>query len=422
MAFLAKKLSDSVARSVPAPEVGEVLWWCPETPGLGLRVSSTGVKSYIMERHINGKNKRRTIGRAVGKAAISCETARKLQITLSSELQSGVDRVEVAKVARKIEAVESVTLGDAVKTYIKGKRRAKDGLPLSVRTADNYTKMITKGGVHKKTGEPFLDGYLCPLSEKPLHKITGQQIRDLYKNIQTTRGQRGAEQTMQLLRAVLNWHGVHIPDSPLDRATAGRDRIILPQAAGNPTPIPFERLGAWWRTASAMAGNPSADGLRYTLLTGCRPGAEVFGNQLEPEGLRVGDVDLEAGCVYLGETKNRASHTIYLSTQALDILKVHCKGKKPKAKVFDVIDTGALLEGINERAGVHGITPHKLRHTFASIADDLVSANAVKKMMNHSTMGDVTATHYIGKSENQLKKAWQTVADFIENEAKSVRV
>jgi len=39
-------------------------------------------------------------------------------------------------------------------------------------------------------------------------------------------------------------------------------------------------------------------------------------------------------------------------------------------------------------------------------------------MLNHAAGGDVTLGSYIGKSEAQLRAAWQTVADAIEESAK----
>ena len=54
---------------------------------------------------------------------------------------------------------------------------------------------------------------------------------------------------MQILRAVLRWNAVVIPGNPLGRETAGRDRITITAAKGDPVPIPPELLGAWWRAA-----------------------------------------------------------------------------------------------------------------------------------------------------------------------------
>ncbi|MDB5779961.1 MAG: hypothetical protein JWP93_2326 [Polaromonas sp.] len=411
MPKLERRITDSMARALPTPLTGYELHWCPSTPGFGVRVSATGDHAYISERRVDGKTKRRTLGKATGPGAISADVARKLQITISGELQTGVDRSQLTKTARKVEATQSKTLAVALAEYVKLKRRAKDGLPLTLRTRTDYMDMLKQGGI-SETGEPFANGYLYPLASKPIHKITAQQIRDLYEDLNSTRSERGATYAMQVLRAVLNWHGTQIPDSPLNKTTAGRDRIILPQTKGDPKPIPPERLGAWWRAATALKGNVGADGLRFMLLTGCRPG-EVFGNPQEPEGLRVRDVNLEGARIFLEETKNRASHTILLSAQMVDILRPYCEGRKADSKVFDVLDPGKTLIAINKAAGVPGITRHKLRHTFASVADELVSSYSVKRMLNHISSADVTGASYIGKSETQLRNAWQTVADFI---------
>jgi hypothetical protein len=47
------------------------------------------------------------------------------------------------------------------------------------------------------------------------------------------------------------------------------------------------------------------------------------------------------------------------------------------------------------------------------VAEELVSGYALKRMINHTEAGDVTGNNYVGKSETQLRSAWQTVADFI---------
>jgi integrase len=437
MPKLDKRLTDKLARAIPLPEPTgikvvetikgktatveksvQVFYWCRDTVGFGLRVSSKGDRSYISERRIEGKTVRRTLGKAAGAGAISADAARKLMLAVSSELEVGVDRVEVKREERKVEKQEGITLAVALAEYVKGKRRGKDGLALKDRTKADYMAMVGQGGT-AKDGKPFLDGPLYPLADTPLTKITADAMRDIYTTTEA-RSKRRAVYAMQVLRAVLNWHGVEVPDSPLAKSTAGKDRIILAATTGKPTPIAPEKLGAWWSAATARHGNVGADGCRMILLTGCRPG-ELFGNTsyvdgkqtaLSP-GLLVQDVDLIGGRMVLLDTKNRKDHSIILSTQALAILEPHCKDKKPDAKVFDVLDPGKTLDAINADAGVVGITPHKLRHTFASVAEELVSGYALKRMLNHTESSDVTGSNYVGKSENQLRVAWQTVADFI---------
>jgi hypothetical protein len=83
--------------------------------------------------------------------------------------------------------------------------------------------------------------------------------------------------------------------------------------------------------------------------------------------------------------------------------------------MFDdpIVDARKTLAWINARAGTT-VQGRGLRATFASIADELVSGGALKRMLNHATGGDVTLGHYVGKSEAQLRATWQTVADFID--------
>ncbi len=424
---LTARLTDSRMRALPPPAAGYALHWCPDTPGFGVRVSANGSKAWIAERRVNGKTTRRTLGRAAGRGAISCDVARGLAREVWGELERGIDRAAERRAAReasKVQAeVDALTLAVAVREYVAGKRRGKDGLPLKARTQADYVAMIEPGRV-SKDGKPFADGLLYSLADVPLRAIAADQLRDLHGDI-ATRSQRQADYAAQVFRAVANWHGVRIEGSPFDKATPGRDRIVLKPSKGNPSPIPPERLGAWWRAATGRAGSPSADGLRVALLTGARPG-EVFGSTHAP-GLLVRDVDLAGGRMTLVETKNRADHAVLLSRQALAILKAHieprmvdAKARGPKAvaalqasRVFDVSDPGKMLDAINAEAGTRGVSAHRLRHSFASTAEDLVTAGALKAMLNHSAGADVTQAHYLGRSEAKLRAAWQAVADAI---------
>lgn len=419
------RMTERKALALPLPTAGYVLHWCPQSPGFGVRVTAAGSRSWISERRLNGKTVRRTLGKAEGRGAISADAARKLMVDVSSELQRGVDRMRdqaAERKARKTEAVQDAnTLAVALTEYVEEKRRGKDGLPLKARTRADYLAMIEPGAT-SKSGKPFADGELFALASRPIAKITAEDMREVYAAA-LKRSQRQATYAMQVLRAVLNWHGVKVPGNPLSVDTAGRDRIMLPPTKGKPQPIPPERLGAWWRAAcnpgqgvDQTGGRPlAADALKFLLLTGCRPG-EVFASEHAP-GLLVRQFDAAGARVTLADTKNRTDHVVLLSTQALEIAKRHAKGKAASALLFDIQDPGKTLDAICTAAEAPRVTAHKLRHTFASIAEELVSAGALKRMLNHAATDDVTQTHYVGKSEAQLRAAWQAVADHIERAA-----
>lgn len=312
-----KRLSDNEARKIAAPAASYAIHWCPNTPGFGLRVTSNGARAWIIERRVDGKTVRRTLGAASGRGAVSADTARGLALDTSSSLQRGVDPLDVKRDRIAAAKVEGATFGEALRDYVKGKRRAKDGLPLKERTRADYLAMVEPGHT-LKSGKPTLDGELHAIADTSLTRITADKIRDLHKAL-APRGERRQTYAMQVLRAVLRHHGVLIDDNPLSPTTAGKSRVMLAPSRGKPSPIPPERLGAWWRAACAV-DTASADTLRFALLTGCRPG--------EAAGITVANVDTVGARVKLLDTKNRLDHVVLLSTQALEIVLRNIEGKR----------------------------------------------------------------------------------------------
>ncbi len=351
------------------------------------------------------------------------KAAHELAAKRAVEVAQGINHIEsqrMDRAATKVAAQEAaLTLAAALRQYVKEKRRGKDGLPLKQRTQADYLAMI-EGPTADKRGRIRKAGELFELADRSLTKITGDDMRGVYAAT-LQRGQRRAVYAMQVLRATMNWHGVKVPDSPLGKDVAGKDRIVLPKTAGNPRPIPREYLGAWWRAALNAGSDEvggtkeTADYLRFLLLTGARS-AESKGDEFGNEGIRVRDLDETAGTIALPDTKNRTEHTLFLSRQALKIAQTYAKGKKPDALIFDLQYPRRTLDAINSATGVHS-TPHRLRHTFASIAADLVPAYTLQRMTNH-TSADVTGAHYVGVGDAQLRAGWQAVADFILRAAK----
>jgi len=254
-----------------------------------------------------------------------------------------------------------------------------------------------------KTGKMRVEGELFDLANTSIYRITADEMRGVYRRA-SARGARRGAYAMQVLRAVLNWHGVKVPGNPLSRDVAGKDRIVLAPSAGKPSPIPPELLGAWWRAASERAGSAAADYYRFIVLTGARPG--------EAAAITLRFVDRKGSRITLIDTKNRSDHVLLLSAQAAEIVRAHMKRRSQGSKLFDIADGRKPLGMINKAAGTN-VAAHDLRATFASVAEDLVSAYTLKRMLNHANTADVTGGHYVRKSETQLRAGWQSVADFI---------
>jgi integrase len=391
--------------------------------GLQLRIAPDGVRTLLVRYTVKGSDVERQYrlpqeyGEGPGqmKLATACAEAARIRALARDGVdwpaqEEGRLRAETAE-REQLDRQEGMTVAKALREYVDKKRRAKDGLPLKARTKADYLAMVEPGEV-TKMGKKLADGLLFQLANKLLVKLTSDDIRDQHSSL-LKRSKRQADYAMQVLRAVMRWHGVVVPGNPLGRDTAGRDRIVLTPAKGNPAPIPPERLGAWWRVSGKAPSQIAADYYRFQLLTGCR-GGEIHGDKrYNYPPIRVGDVDCEAGKVVLRDTKNRSDHKLLLARQALEIASKHCAGRKPDEVLFPITDARKTLKWINARAKTH-VQGHGLRDTFASIAEELVSGGLLKRMLNHSVAGDVTLGHYVGKSEAQLRSGWQTVADFIE--------
>lgn len=391
--------------------------------GLQLRIASDGARTLLVRFTVKGTAGERQhrlsqeYGEGPGQTRLAAACAEAARIRALA--RAGVDwpaqeeaRLRAEAAAREVmEREDGLTLSKALREYVEKKRRAKDGLPLKARTRADYLAMLEPGKT-SSSGRKFADGELYSIAEKLMSKITGDDIRGVYAVV-LKRSLRQATYAMQVLRAVFRWHGVIVPDNPLGRDTAGRDRIVLTQSKGNPAPIPPELLGRWWQAAATAPSQVGSDYYRFQLLTGCR-GVEIHGSKRDGyPPIVVRDVDRRGGRIVLRDTKNRSDHKLLLSRQALAIVERNCLDKEPDDPLFAIVDARKTLAWINALAGTT-VQGHGLRATFASIAEELVSGGVLKRMLNHADGGDVTLGHYVGKSEAQLRAGWQTVADFVE--------
>lgn len=406
---------------LPLPEAGKRAVYYDEggsssVPGLQLRVTSSGVKTFsVFKRVAGGEPERATLGRYPD---LTIEEARKKALDARAQFAQG----KSLAAAKRVKRVKSLTLAQAVEEYVTKKRRTEKELPLKPRTVADYRRMVSPGRP-KASGGQTLDGELFTLADTVITDITAEQVKKLHSDILKERGERRATYAIVVLRAVLKGHKVVIPGDLFSK-DAGLDRIGLPPSGGEPEPIPDDFLGAWWNAAcragvdiggSRLAG----DYYRFQLLTGCR-GVEILGDKYGNEPIRVKDVNLANASIKLVNTKNRLDHTLLLSRQAQEIVKRNTEGKEPDDLLFPVGDPRKTLHAINKAVGLPPLAcrGHALRATFATIAEDLVSAYTLKALLNHKIKrtGDTTA-RYIKKEEEKKRAGWQAVADYIEAKA-----
>lgn len=387
--------------------------WDTEAPGLAVRATPptarnpSGLRAFVFQGKLKSRDVRITIGDTrtwdIGEAQAE---ARRLRMALDQGNDPRLDKAQRLERATAQPTPRSQTFGAAVEEYVRLKRRAKDNLPLKERTRRDYLGMVA-APKEFADGRSGVAGNLYELAEKPVDEISADDIRRVHDGL-IQRGTRQAAYAMQVLRAVLNWHGVQVASNPFSREVAGRHRINIPQARGDGRPIPAEHIGVWWQAVQSVESQVSRDYFMFLTLTGMRVS--------EPKMVLVSDCDVGASRVVIRDTKNRSNHRVLLSRQAAEIVQRNIAGKEPGAHLFTLADGKKARRKIIERSGVD-FRAKDLRATFASIAAGLVTAYTLKAMMNHAGTGDVTGTHYVQLSDADLRSGWQAVADFIDRRA-----
>lgn len=384
------RLTKTAIRSIPRPESGYVIAMDMTTPGLGVRVTAAGARSFVYERRINGKSRRMTLGSA---KSISVETARKQAAKLAGKIADGRDPVA----DRRREKAEGVSLKTAVEAYLRArhlKPRTRSDVEAAMRSLDDWM-------------------------DRPVKAITGAMVERRHREL-GERSPARANLTMRYLRAILNYaaHKWATDDgsplivfNPVVRLSQTRawHRIEPRRVALKP-----HEIKPLWDTLDELASDPAyphgflyASYFRTLLLTGLR--------RTEALKLEWRDVDLIERTLTVRDPKNRKPLTLpipnYLAT-----LFAECQESGYGKRVFSDksgegigVNLRFAIPYIEKRTGLH-VRPHDLRRTFATIATELnVPTSAVSALLNH-TPATVTEKYIVSNAES-LRAPMQKIED-----------
>jgi integrase len=221
-----------------------------------------------------------------------------------------------------------------------------------------------------------------------------------------TGGRGAATRTLGLLGAIMQY-AVELEyraDNPVRgvRREADQKRGIRLDDPG------YRRLGK--RLAAAGRGGvhwQAVEAIRLIALTGCRRG--------EIQRLRRTEVDLAGQALRLGDTKTGYSVRPMglAAVKALSQIMERGGGEF----VFPSIRGGGFFQGVDKAwrviAGrrLPNVTPHVLRHSFASTAEDIgLTVPTIAALLGHSSTGSVTLG-YIHKIDAALISAANRVAE-----------
>ena len=349
-------------------------------PGLVLRVSAQGKRTWNAFLRVNGKQRRFKLGTI---PALTLADARDQATEARRKAEKGQDPSQERQEARERSFAALAEL------YIDQHARPHK------RSWRDDDRMLRKE--------------LLPHWKHVLVRdVTRSLIRDRLHAIVRRGAGVKANRVLALVRKVLNfaanelgWIDVNFA-SGIKRPAAERTRERV---------LTDEELRAVW-TALEAREDLVAAATKLRLLTAQR-GGEVF-------SMRWTDLDLEGGWWTIPATvaKNAQSHRVPLSETALSILAT-LKGDADRAQkpairspyVFRGVrgkrQHGHALDGIkiSEDRALDGVVPHDLRRTVASrLAGAGQSRTVVKRILNHADR-DVTAVYDRHSYDDQKRRA-----------------
>lgn len=392
-----EKITKRLVDNLHLPEgATESVCWDSELTGFGVKVTATG-KKYIVKARVNGKQVKLTLGKH---GSLTPDQARDLAKIQLGQLASGVDVTQVSRAER----LKGVTLLEAFEDYLKFRR-------LSPRTVNDYTIAIEK--------------YFRDWRDKPLLAISRTLIEQRFDKLSTASPAQ-ANQAFRFLRALLNYSMERFssPDgsplfetNPCNRLTALKRWHKIQPRKSCLTP---SQLKQWFSTMQPHTEDTDhiatvKDCCMLLLFTGFR--------DREGSSLLWEQVDLSAKQITLFETKNHMTHTLPIGDWLVALLTRRRQQLGPNTKfVFAASNKHGYLHNhrhaVQKLAAASGIpfTLHDLRRTFASLVNHhlgrSLSNYTIKRLLNHSNGGDVTAG-YIQFGVEDLREPMQLLENYV---------
>jgi site-specific recombinase XerD len=382
---LTKRIVDALRAPKPSKvgiKVREHFVWDRELHGFGVQVMPSGLKSFVIQyRTPEGRNRRSVIGRY---GLMTVEIARKHAHEKLVSVSKGFDPI-----ADDANAAGLLTVAEVCDWYLL---EAGAGRILGRRRRP--IKPSTLAMDHSR-----IEAHIKPLLGRrrigalKLGDIEGAQAdiavgktakpRAGSRGGATTGGEGVAARTMSTLHAIFE-HAVRLGKTDSNPASGVRKLASVPRKR-RLSRSEIERLGTTLRAAAEDGEHPTGlAAIRFLILTGFR--------RMEGLGLQRAWLDEEECAIRFPDTKSGAQIRV-IGQSALDLLREQPKTTSPFFFPSDwgeghFVGVVRVLDRTCRDAGLLDITPHTLRHTFASLAGDLgFSELTIAALLGHAARG-----------------------------------
>jgi integrase len=417
-----KKLTKQVVDDLKPSRVGVKgsysFVWDQELRGFGVQVQKSGLKTFVVQyRTAERRSRRMVIGRF---GVMTAEEARREAKIVLGKIAKGIDPAEEKRLTNDSMTVAEVCdwyMEEAEAGRILGKRR-RPIKPTTLRMdrsrIDAHIKPLLGKRQIKVLKLGDIEGAQADIAAGKTSKA-----RVGSRGGTTTGGEGVAARTMSTLHAILE-HAVRLSKIEHNPAKGVR-RMASTARKRHLSRMEISKLGNALRNAEADGEHPKGiAAIRFLFLTGFR--------RMEALGLQRAWLDEEEGSIHFPDTKSGAQ-TRVIGDPAIKILLAQPKiGNSP---FFFPADWGEghfiglvrVLDRVCVMAGLKDVTPHTLRHTFASIAGELgFSELTIAALLGHAARG--VTQRYIHIDEALMMtsdKIAEEIADLLDGRAPALR-
>jgi integrase len=394
------KLTKTLVDALEAPGKGQAFVWDSDIPGFGVRITSTGTKSWIVQMRVRGgKERRMTVG-LCNKVPLDKARTEAKKFLATADL--GHDPAQERREAREVKPDTDPLFGDFADRWL-----------------DEVVAKRNRPGTEKHR-RLLVKNHLKPhLGDKRLSEVSRKDIEDMHHAVSEkypVAANRAVSACSAIFTTAVRW-GLLERNAAFNahrNGEEGRECFLNPA-----------QVKALFKVLGESPAQDSADVVRLALLTGARVG-EVFAMRWE-------QLNLEAG-VWLkpaATTKQKKVHRVPLSAPTVAVLKRRLPSKKGGAfkesklvrsakKGNPWVFPGEGVDGhmtsirsfwaaVCKRSKIKETRINDLRHTFASL---LVSSGeslpVIGALLGHTQAK--TTSRYAHLFDEKLREATEKVS------------
>lgn len=405
MAKLTKRLVDAAE-----PREKDYVVWDDELPGFGLRVFTSGKRSYVLQYRALGRSRRYTIGLHGVWTAEGARQEAKVQLGRVAQGDNPAEERQLDHKAITVKELCTLYLNDLNAGLILGKG-GRPKKPTTIVTdigrierhiipllGTRRVKDLTKADINKALKDIMAGKTRVSVKTK---KLRGKAI---------VRGGAGtATRTVGLLGGILTYAveaGI-ITSNPAHGLRKPKDNVRQRRLSE----AEYRTLGEMLRKAAEEEKYAmTVDIIRQIALTGCR--------RSEMIGLKWTEADTEASCLRLEDSKEGES------IRPIGVPVVEYLEQRHTGDVGSYVFPGRgednafgsfpnHWEQLFKDSALSDVTPHVLRHSFASIANDLGFTEVTIAALVGHAKGSVTSK-YIHTLDTALIMAADTISGYIQ--------